>query len=86
MTDGEGFLPASPNLGTGLQAPDVVTRKQALEQLAQTPDRRWIPVLMALREQDPDPQIQAMAATLLAQWSQPGHNPPRRDPYGQFGL
>jgi HEAT repeat protein len=87
MNDGEGFLSPSAALETALQAPEPQIRQQALAQLGErTPERRFIPVLMALRDQDPDPQIQATAAALLTHWSQPGQHPPHRDPYGQFGL
>jgi hypothetical protein len=86
MMPEEGFLPPADTLAEALQSADLHRCLQALQQLAERPpERRWIPKLMVLRE-DPNPQVQAAAASLLHRWSQPGHLPPHRDPYGQFGL
>lgn len=86
MKPEEGFLPTPDTLAEALQSADAHQRKQALDSLAERPpERRWIPLLMALRE-DSDPQVQAAVVSLLQQWSQPGNLPPQRDPYGQFGL
>lgn len=86
MKPEEGFLPTAQALAEALQSADVHQRKRALAALAERPpERRWIPALMALRA-DPDPHIQTAVTHLLQDWSQPGHLPPQRDPYGQFGL